>query len=410
MPDHVMNLCQLSRVEFKGDIYMTEGTLKLAEHITLDGVSVHTKTIEYLNKQSKKGKTLYPYMDLRSRQYALDRVKAYGFDSWIELAEGIRFKFLHAGHISYAAMILIEVRDGYDVETILYTGDTSANRDIPMTHKPNIEKLKINHLITESTYAQVHIPQRTEGELIEDLYNIIKDSCINKDADVLLPSFAMSRSTNIAYYLMKTYEKYPELNKIPIYMASPLMAKCHKTISEGFDDYDEQWQSAKDLFRWSKIQTITEYKDVVRIAGSSGGKIFVSSSGMMDNGYNIFLTNHIVKSRKNTICIVGYCAENTVGYKLLKGEQKTLTSNIDGEKVTVNVRAKIKNIQGLSSHASGQEIIKLIQTAEQKKLRTVICVHGDNDRATKLGEMFKTAYKNPLDVYIPRSGQKIKLT
>jgi len=389
---------------------MTEGTLKLSEHITMDGINVHNKTIEYLNKQSKKNKSLMPYMDMRSRQFALDRVRAYGYDKWINIKEGIKFKFLPAGHISFASMVLIEIRDGYDVETILYTGDTSVNRDIPFTMKPNIEKLKITQLITETTYASVYIPQVSEDDMIEKLYNMIKKSCVEKKGDLLIPSFAMSRATNLSYYLYKTYKKYPELNNVPIFMASPLMHKCHKTIGEGFEFYDSEWMEYKDLFSWSGITSITEYKDLLSIMKTKGGKVIISSSGMADNGYNSFLVSEIIKSRKNIVCFVGYCAENTTGRKLLDGTQKTLTSNIDGEKVTVNIRANIENLQGLSSHASGKEILVMMKTAEKKKLKNVILVHGDKDRCDIFKDMINNEYKGSANVHIPRIGQIIKLT
>lgn len=409
--DHTQNLCQLPVMDFCGKIYMTELTLKLMEHISLDGINIHAKTVEYLNKSNrKKGEKIYQYMDLRSRENMLSRVRSYGYDKWIQLEDGIRAKFKPNGHISGSAAVIIEVSDGFEKQTVLYMADTSCKRDIPFTKSINIEKDKYNIAIIESTYGSVFIPQRTEEMMVEDLYRIIKTTCVEKNGDLLLPSFALARSTNIAYYIKKTYEKYPELNDVPIFMASPLMAKCHNTIGESSEFYDKKWNDEMDLFNWSKITQITEYKDLLTVIKRPQGCVYISSSGMCDSGYNTVLTSEIIKGRKNCVAIVGYCAEGTVGRKLLEGKQKTLTSNIDGEKVTVNIRAKIENLQGLSSHASGREIVSELMTAEKKKMKHVIIVHGDKERAEGLAVIVDEAYKGGVNIHIPSEGQRIKLT
>jgi|GEM_PF-883111 len=406
--DHIMNLCQVQRLDFDGNIYMTDMTLKLCEHITEDGIKIHDKTVEYLSKSVKKG-NITPYMNMRSRDYFLSRVRAYGYEKWIVINDNIKFKFMASGHISGSSMIYLEVQDGYEKQTILYTGDTSCNREIPFTMKPSIKGMKINHLITESTYSHVHIEQRTEDVIVEDLHRLIKSTCIEKKGDLLIPSFAMARSTNLAYYLKKTYEKYPELNPIQIYMASPLMNKCHNTLGSDSDFYDEKWKDEMDLFEWGKISQLSEFKDVMAVSRRSEPKVWISSSGMADKGINSYLVSEIVKSRKNTIVFVGYCAEGTTGRKLIEGKQKTITSNIDGEKKTVAIRARVENLTGMSSHASGKEIVETLETAEKKKLKTVIAVHGDKDRTESMCELFQNKYKQNLNTYAPRIGQSIKL-
>ena len=138
----------------------------------------------------------------------------------------------------------------------------------------------------------------------------------------------------------------------------------------------------------------------------------LASSGMGDMGVNAMLLPEILKGRKNTVVFCGYCAENTTGHKILVGKQKTITSNVDGVKEKVYIRSNVENLTGLSSHASGKEIIESLLTAEKKKLKHVIIVHGDEkgDRITGLRDMVDKAYKGAVAIHIPREGQKIKLT
>ena len=105
--DHHMNMCQLSRLDFNGTIFMTDLTLGIVEHISQDGINIHQKNVEYLSKKNqKKGTSIIPYMDMRSRQFALDRVRAYDYDKWVQLEEGIRFKLISSGHVPGAASVV----------------------------------------------------------------------------------------------------------------------------------------------------------------------------------------------------------------------------------------------------------------------------------------------------------------
>ena len=411
--DHHMGMAQLMRLDFNGIIYMTELTSNISQHISADGIKIHEANVETLKKYGqKKGVHVEPYMNTKSREWAMDRVRGYGYNDWITLEDGIRAKFIPNGHVSGSASIVIEVVDGYEKETILYMSDTSCNRDIPFTMPLDIEKMKINTAIIESTYGNVHIPQRSEKEMVEDLYKIIKETCLDDNAKVLIPAFANARATNLLYYIKKTYDKYPELNKIPIKMVSPLMNKCHNEISKGKDFYSDKWKNEMDLFRWDIVQHISDGKMIEKVSKSPESCVIIASSGMGDAGVNARLLPETIKGRKNTIVFCGYCAENTTGYKILQGKQKTITSNIDGEKKTVYIKANIVNLTGLSSHASGKEIIESLMTAEKKKMRNVIIIHGDSksDRVTGLRDMVKKAYSNPVSVYIPKENQKIKLT
>ena len=403
--DHNIKFNQLKNTGFTGNVYMTDLTLQLTEHITLDGLNIHDKTVEYLNKSKDKVK---PYMDKESREYFLDSVRAYGYNKWIELTPNIRFKFIEAGHISGASMIYIEVSDEYTKEYILYTGDTSAFRDIPFTKKPNIEKLPITQFISESTYGGQNIPQRKEKDVISDLKRIITNTCLNKKGDILIPSFAMARSTNLAYYLRKAYEKYPMFRDIPIYMVSPLMKKCHETILKNPDFYDDKWKEEVDLLTWDKIRFVTEYKEVLALGDNKEPCIMIASSGMGDNGVNAFLLPEKIRHKSNSIVFVGYCAENTIGYKILNKEQTTVPYNVDGVKGNVNINANIENLVGMSSHACSNEIIDMLMTANINKLKNVLLVHGDEERCELFSEEVKERLSN-VNVIIPKLGRNYKL-
>ena len=408
--DHTMNLCQLPRLNFNGKIYCTSLTLELMEHITLDGINIHEKTAEYLNKSQKSHSQIVPYMNMRTRDEMLSRVRGYGYDEWIIINDNIRFKFIGTGHISGASSIIIEIQDGYEKETIFISGDTSCGRDIPFTKKLDLldKKYKFTILQLESTYADNYVPQKSEDEVVDELYKIIKNTCLNKGGVALIPAFSLARSTNLFYYIRKTYEKYPDLNEIRVFGISPLMNKCHNSIGVNEEFYDDKWKDEMDLFTWSKLTMITEYSDMIRIYNSKEPCVIVASSGMSTNGMNSFLLPKIIAVKKNSVSFTGYLAEGTEGYKIVNKQQKTISSMIDGKKYTAYVKANVSNISGLSSHASGIEIIKELRNIEKKKVKHIILVHGDKDRCESFKKLLKEEYDN-VQIHIPDLFDVVKL-
>lgn len=408
--DHCMNLCQVPNLGFDGIIYSTALTQEIMEHITLDGIKIHAKTAEYLSKQSKG--QVYPYMDMRSRENMLEMVRGYDYERWVEINEHIRFKFISNGHVSGSASIVIEVRDGYDRECIFISGDTSCGREMPFTKALDLADKKYSFTIMqlESTYADNYVPQKSIDEIIDELYNIVNSTCHLRKGVSLIPAFSFARSTNLFSYLKRMYEQHPELNAYRIYGISPLMYKCHKSIGQNAEFYDEKWINEMDLFDWKQITMITEYTDVVKIVESGEPCVIVSSSGMGVNGMNGFILPKIVSGRKNSVSFTGYLAPGTEGYKLINKQQKTISSYIDGKKYTAHVRAELKNISGLSSHASGQEIIDEILKTEKKKVRNIILVHGDEERCNAFKCMLENVYDRHVGIHVPRIGQSIKLT
>ena len=75
---------------------------------------------------------------------------------------------------------------------------------------------------------------------------------------------------------------------------------------------------------------------------------------------------------ESTIVFAGYQAETTLGRSLIDGAK---TVKLFGE--TIDVRARIEMIQGLSSHADVNGLLKWIRSYK-KKPDMVFAVHGDD--------------------------------
>lgn len=98
------------------------------------------------------------------------------------------------------------------------------------------------------------------------------------------------------------------------------------------------------------------------------------------------ILHHLVRrlpDHHNLVLLTGYQGVGTRGRALQDGASSL---RIHGQ--NVDVGAQVSTIQGLSSHADADEIMRWIGTAERKP-KKVFVVHGEEESALALGQRIK---------------------
>jgi metallo-beta-lactamase family protein len=117
------------------------------------------------------------------------------------------------------------------------------------------------------------------------------------------------------------------------------------------------------------------------------------------------ITHHLangVGDRRNTILIVGYQAENTLGKRLVMKEPVV---NIFGE--PHDLRAEVIVLNSFSGHADRNELLSYISQFDRKQLRNIFLVHGDPEQEEKLASgLREREFRN---VALPARGEKFTL-
>ena len=97
-----------------------------------------------------------------------------------------------------------------------------------------------------------------------------------------------------------------------------------------------------------------------------------------------------IANAANTILIVGYCAENTLGAKLLNGAKE-----VELYHKRFQVNATILQISSYSAHADYQELLKFMACQDPAKVKEVYLVHGDLAAQENLqNELMKVGFQN----------------
>jgi metallo-beta-lactamase family protein len=115
--------------------------------------------------------------------------------------------------------------------------------------------------------------------------------------------------------------------------------------------------------------------------------IIIAASGMMENGRILHHLAQGASDPRNTILVVGFQAEHTLGRRVV---EKRPTLQIFGEEVPLHARVEV--IDGYSAHADRTELISWLGQVKERSpnLGPIWLVHGeapvqDEFRTTLLG-------------------------
>jgi len=130
--------------------------------------------------------------------------------------------------------------------------------------------------------------------------------------------------------------------------------------------------------------------------------MIISASGMCEAGRILHhLANNIQDSR-NTILIVGYCAEHTLGKRLVdKADEVSIYGTIYKRSAEVIVH------NSFSAHADQNELLKFVERFDKRQLQKLFIVHGDIERSSALKNGLSN-YGN-IDIQIPARGEKFEI-
>ena len=130
--------------------------------------------------------------------------------------------------------------------------------------------------------------------------------------------------------------------------------------------------------------------------------IIISASGMCEAGRILHHLRNNIRNPRNTILIVGYQAENTLGRRLVEKEKVV---RIFGEKH--RVKAQIVKLNAFSAHADHDELLEYIGHLNRERLKRVFVVHGETAMSEALAHGI--ASLGISGVHVPELGEIVDL-
>ncbi|MEM6273475.1 MAG: MBL fold metallo-hydrolase [Bacteroidota bacterium] len=402
--DHCGNIPQLVKAGFRGKIYCTHGTKDLATLLLTDSAGIQEKDAKYENRYRRRRglDPIAPLYTLADVPAALGNFVTLPYGHWTPIDEDIELLFLDAGHMLGSASVSLRIREGGETVKIGFTGD--IGRPGRRILRDPVPMPPCDYLISESTYGgRVHETiQDSQGLLLD----IIQEACVKKRGILVIPAFSVGRTQNIVQSLdqLETEGKLPP---IPVYIDSPLAVNATEVFRMHPECYDEElleymtWDP--NPFGFNGLHYIREAKDSKALNERDGPFIVISSSGMMTAGRVLHHLSHTIEDPRNTILVVGYCAKNTLGARIVRGDKKV---RIFGDEY--RVRANVVRLNAYSGHAGQNEMYQFIRAGQDpEKIKQIFLVHGEEDRAEKFRDhLIARGYAH---VLAPMRGESLRL-
>ena len=138
------------------------------------------------------------------------------------------------------------------------------------------------------------------------------------------------------------------------------------------------------------MQSVEESKSVTRRRSPC---IVIAASGMCEAGRILHHLRNAVENKRNTILIVGFQAEHTLGRRIVERNEYI---NIYGERH--KLKAEVVVMNGFSSHADAREL-KAHTHPLAGRCKKVFLVHGEIDQSSVLADTLRAAGHR--EVHVP---------
>ncbi len=403
--DHSGNLPNLVKQGFRGSIWCTAATRNLSTYMLMDSGYIQENDIEYVNRKraQEKQPPLEPLYTQADAENCLGQFIGIGLQRPVQIGDGVTLTFTNAGHILGAAHVLLEIdeRSSGKHWRVVFSGDIGRERS-PLLNDPEPFH-DADIVIMESTYGDKLHDDRARAR--RALRNVINETS-RRSGKVIIPAFAVGRTQEIVYAL-NHLDAGGDIPDLPVFVDSPLAVNA----TDVFRMHPEAWRDEvrefliedkrRSPFDYDQVEYVREARRSKQLNAMPGPAVIISASGMAESGRILHHLKNNIEYPQNTILLVSFMAQDTLGRKLKDGERRV---RIFGE--AYDVRAQVASIDGYSAHADQRELLAWASSLDRERLQRVYLVHGEpGPMSVFAGKLQSTGVQR---VVMPQRGERFE--
>ena len=377
--DHAGLVPMLYKYGYEGPIYCTPPTRDLAVLLQLD----------YIEIAGREGKRL-PYDSTMVRE-ALKHTITLNYGDVTDIAPDTKLTMHNAGHILGSSIAHFHIGDG--LYNVAFTGDQKFERtrlfDPAVCNFPRLETL-----VTEATYGGTNSIQPSRKDAEVTLINVVKET-INKGGKVIIPAFSVGRSQEVMVVLEEAIRK-KIIDEVPVCLDGMIYeaTAIHTTYPEYLNNdlRDLIFHKGINPFLaqcFVKVESPKQRTEIIE----GPPCVILATSGMLNGGPVLEYLKRLGPDEKNTLVIVGYQAEGTLGRRIQKG-WKELPLSVEGKTQTVKINLEVTTVDGFCGHSDRQQLMEYMRRIYPKPGR-VITNHGEEGNCLDLASSIYKRYRIP---------------
>jgi metallo-beta-lactamase family protein len=299
-------------------------------------------------------------------------VRRQRYDEWFDVVPGMRARYTDAGHILGSASVVLESTEHGETKTLVFSGDV-GRWGLPIIRDPSPPADAADAVILESTYGN-RDHESVEGAQAH-LARVVRETAA-RGGRILIPAFAVGRAQELVYDLHRLV-RAGEIPRIPVIIDSPLATLATAVFehnTELFDQTERPVREIEKLFRYDVLSFTNNTEESKALNSRHGPLIIIAGSGMCEGGRILHHLVHGASDPRNTILIVGFQAEHTLGRRIV---ERRPTIKVFGDEV--ELRANVEVLNGYSAHADRTELANWLGAVRKTspRLRHVYLVHGE---------------------------------
>ncbi len=401
--DHCGNIPSLAKKGFQGNIFSTPATRDLCSVMLMDAAYIQQQDADYINRHELYDQEMGPVLPIYNEQDVLKSLSQYvsvDYHRSFQVTPRIKANFLDAGHVLGSAIVSLDVKkkNGEKIK-IAFSGDL-GRKHMPLMSNPEAPE-GVDYLMIESTYGdRLHDPIDT---MKRELARVVNETYARK-GKLIIPSFALERTQLLVFTLNQlTREKL--IPEIPIYVDSPLsisITDVFKLHPDGLDAATREFiRKNGDPFGFKNLVYLTDTESSRALNFKTESMIIISASGMCEGGRIVHHLRNNIENPNNTILIIGYQAQHTLGRRIVEKRRKIRIFGVERE-----LNARVEVINSFSAHADRTELLEFVEACG-KRLKGIFIVHGDEEQSLALqGYIQKMGFQN---VVVPNAKQFVEL-
>jgi metallo-beta-lactamase family protein len=398
--DHSGRLPLLVRAGYKKVIHATRATRDLCEPMLADSAHIQEEAAEHLAWHKREH--FEPLYGMRDAVRTIERMAPHTYGERFEVVPNVFATFSEAGHILGSASITLEVVTDGHAKRLVFSGDLGRT-GLPIIRDPE-PPANADWVLMESTYGD-----RDHGSTESarsDLARVVRETAA-RGGRVLVPAFAVGRTQELVYDLHQLAEA-GEIPRLPIYIDSPLATRATEVFEKNADIFDQsegfvRSHNGTSLFQFPLLQYTPDREDSKALSRATGPMVIISASGMCESGRIVHHLQQGASNPRNTILIVGFQAQHTLGRRIVERRDVIKTFGVE-----VPLRAKVAVLNGYSAHADRTELGNWLHAvrSQSPRLKDVFLVHGEPAAQDAFAEQLRARGYRP---HMPLKGTRISL-
>ena len=353
--DHSGALPILCRSGYTGPIYATPATRDLCAVMLEDAAMIQAADARYLNRKIERehvdAEPIAPALRRRRR-----RARARPDDrgalppSAAHRRRASRSRSSTPATCSAARSRCSTWRTTGETKRIVFTGDLGRH-DLPILRDPEMPERRARADHREHLRRPLH----PAIEQMDDELAAVLNRTYARGGKVVIPSFALERAQEVVYSLKKL-RGAGRIPAMPVYVDSPLTVNITEVFRLHPECYDAEARrlltGGDSPFEFEGLRYTASVEESAAIHRRDEPCVIISASGMCEAGRVLHHLRATVEDAKNTVVIVGFQAQHTLGRRIVERRPRIRIFGVERR-----LAAEVVVMNGFSAHADQNDLL-----------------------------------------------------